>query len=232
MPNDIGIPSRRGFGSVLNVAGALTRNVEPRQTPTVKRSALASQADGPPTSDLEMEFAGRRFPDIGRKLIDPAVVPLGGQLVDPNVSVLGALAKPGSGIDARDAEPIKASLHEAGGTCVVDVSGVTPALKKQVAPVSDGDLRARRPAMLLLAPERFASSPARARSRSVVTGGERGPCQLTTIGGKSRRASGHDRPTVMSNSANASKPSRGTCIAELGVRQAAGPAARGQLDIS
>jgi cytochrome c peroxidase len=188
-PNDIGVPSLLGNGAVFNVDGALTRNVEPRQTPSVinaalnhrnfwdgrarfefngvnpigkldpgariveragssfpelvsvdvERSALASQADGPPLSDLEASYEGRRFPDIGRKLLDATLTPLGGQLVDPTDSVLGSLsAAPAQGIQKRYEELIKVSFDARWWDVpgfVVDVSGVTPSLKKQAAPV-------------------------------------------------------------------------------------------------
>jgi len=74
-------------------------------------AALASQADGPPGSSVEMSHAGRSFDDIGRKLL--ASRPLRGakaltlqgtdgtfgQVVDPTDSVLGTLsAYPQAGI--------------------------------------------------------------------------------------------------------------------------------------
>ncbi len=54
-------------------------------------ASLASQAVVPPVSDLEMSFAGRRFADIGRKLLGAKVLAL--QHVHPADSVLGALAE-------------------------------------------------------------------------------------------------------------------------------------------
>ncbi|HSB79013.1 MAG TPA: cytochrome c peroxidase [Candidatus Methylomirabilis sp.] len=62
-------------------------------------SSLASQAVGPPGSPFEMSFAGRNFPEIGKKLLNPKIVPLGKQNVHPKDSVLGTLAK--SAIDRR-----------------------------------------------------------------------------------------------------------------------------------
>ncbi len=58
---------------------------------TLYPASLASQAIVPPTSDLEMSFAGRRFPDIGRKL--QRLKPLGLQRVHPRDGVLGPLAE-------------------------------------------------------------------------------------------------------------------------------------------
>jgi cytochrome c peroxidase len=53
----------------------------------IPNSSLASQAVGPPTSNLEMSFFDRPFPMVGRKLL--SLIPLGLQRVDPNDSVLG-----------------------------------------------------------------------------------------------------------------------------------------------
>lgn len=54
---------------------------------SLRNSSLASQAVGPPLSDFEMSFAGRSFPDLGRKLIPRR--PLDSQRVDPDDSVFG-----------------------------------------------------------------------------------------------------------------------------------------------
>lgn len=53
-------------------------------------SSLASQAVGPPLSDFEMQFANRKFAHIGRKL--SGLVPLAGQLIACNDSLLGELS--------------------------------------------------------------------------------------------------------------------------------------------
>jgi cytochrome c peroxidase len=67
--------------------------------------SLASQAVGPPGSNLEMSCNGRGFEQIGQKLLlrnrtgVPVTIPLAGQTVDPTDSVLGLLAgKPGKGL--------------------------------------------------------------------------------------------------------------------------------------
>lgn len=57
----------------------------------ITNSSLASQAVGPPGSNFEMSFEGRSFPDIGRKML--SLRPLAKQLVHPNDSVLGAMAR-------------------------------------------------------------------------------------------------------------------------------------------
>jgi cytochrome c peroxidase len=69
-------------------------------------ASLASQAVGPPGSNLEMSCAGRGFENIGQKLLlrnastgVAVTVPLSGQTVDPTDSVLGPYAgKPGKGL--------------------------------------------------------------------------------------------------------------------------------------
>jgi cytochrome c peroxidase len=68
-----------------NVGGVLT-DVFIRVT----NSSLASQSVGPPGSDFEMSWAGRTFPDIGKKML--SLKPLGKQLVHPQDSVLGPLS--------------------------------------------------------------------------------------------------------------------------------------------
>src|SRR4051794_26944512 len=50
-------------------------------------ASLASQAVGPPLSDLEMSCGGRAFENIGQKLL--SATPLSTQAVDPTDSVLG-----------------------------------------------------------------------------------------------------------------------------------------------
>ncbi len=54
-------------------------------------ASLASQAVGPPLSDVEMSWKGRSFPDLGRKML--GLTPLGTQLVHINDSVLGLLSR-------------------------------------------------------------------------------------------------------------------------------------------
>lgn len=57
----------------------------------ITNSSLASQAVGPPGSDFEMSWAGRTFPDIGKKLL--SMQPLAKQLVHPKDSVLGPMSR-------------------------------------------------------------------------------------------------------------------------------------------
>jgi cytochrome c peroxidase len=53
-------------------------------------SSLASQAVGPPLSNLEMSCGERNFPSVGRKLLGSARKPLSLQLIHANDSVFGA----------------------------------------------------------------------------------------------------------------------------------------------
>ncbi|HEY1911973.1 MAG TPA: hypothetical protein VGG73_13690, partial [Vicinamibacterales bacterium] len=76
----------------------------------IRDSSGSSQADGPPTSELEMSFLGRRFVDVGRKMLDQRLVALKQQLTAPDDSVLGSLSNwpsaglhlPATGCDAGD----------------------------------------------------------------------------------------------------------------------------------
>lgn len=58
---------------------------------TLNDSSLASQAAGPPLSDLEMSAAGRSFPDLGVKML--SLRPLAGQQVAADDSVLAGWRK-------------------------------------------------------------------------------------------------------------------------------------------
>jgi cytochrome c peroxidase len=55
-------------------------------------SAAASQSVGPPNSDVEMAFAGRTFPDIGKKML--RLRPLATQVVHAQDSILAAIRHP------------------------------------------------------------------------------------------------------------------------------------------
>lgn len=68
-----------------NVAGKL-KDVFVRIT----NSSLASQAVGPATSNFEMSFERRTFPDVGKKMV--SLKPLAKQFVHPQDSVLGSLS--------------------------------------------------------------------------------------------------------------------------------------------
>jgi len=63
---------------------------------SIPDASLASQAVGPPQSNLEMSCQGRVFEQIGQKLL--RLKPLAGQAVDPTDSVLGPYADKVSGL--------------------------------------------------------------------------------------------------------------------------------------
>ena len=68
-----------------------------REAVRIENASLASQAVGPALNSAEMSWAGRSWPDLGRKLLNLA--PLARQKVDPTDSVLGPLANPnGNGL--------------------------------------------------------------------------------------------------------------------------------------
>ncbi len=54
----------------------------------IYNASLASQAVGPALSDFEMSCGGKQFPTLGRKML--TVLPLNGQIVNKNDSVLGS----------------------------------------------------------------------------------------------------------------------------------------------
>jgi cytochrome c peroxidase len=60
-------------------------------TITLPNSSLASQAVGPPLSDLEMSFFGRTFPDVGKKMVGTR--PLAFQTVSLTDSILSGYSR-------------------------------------------------------------------------------------------------------------------------------------------
>lgn len=78
--------------------------VEPIQV-TISPASLASQAVGPPLSDVEMSYIGRTWPDIGEKML--SLQPLAQQLVAPDDSVLGPVASGSTGLSVSYGELIK-----------------------------------------------------------------------------------------------------------------------------
>jgi cytochrome c peroxidase len=96
------------FGPADPNAGVwFNENGTPVKRPVAIRNAsLASQATGPPLSDTEMSYAGRTFPQVGRKML--SLAPLDIQYVHPNDSVLGPLSKsPAKGLNASYSQMIK-----------------------------------------------------------------------------------------------------------------------------
>lgn len=83
----------------LNNGQAVSLNNDPAYR--LDNSSLASQAVGPPLDSAEMSWAGRSWPDVGKKLLN--LRPLAQQVVHPQDSVLGQLVHPsgkGIGTDA------------------------------------------------------------------------------------------------------------------------------------
>lgn len=90
----------------------------------LSHSSLASQAVGPPGSDVEMSATGRPFVKMGKKML--SVSPLAQQLVAADDSVLGALSNaPANGLNATYVDMIKAAFQPAwwSSDAVVDASG-------------------------------------------------------------------------------------------------------------
>jgi len=79
----------------------------------IPNASLASQAVGPPLSDVEMSGRGRTFPMLGRKMINNGLIPLGQQLVHVDDSVLGTLSNaPANGLNTTYDAMIKAAFKD------------------------------------------------------------------------------------------------------------------------
>jgi cytochrome c peroxidase len=85
---------------MVGASGALEQEIV-----RIPDSSLASQAVGPPGSDVEMTFAGRPFVKIGKKLLNADLKPLTRQQVHPEDSVLGALADTDTGLGLKELVP-------------------------------------------------------------------------------------------------------------------------------
>ncbi len=84
--------SDSGLHAVVNLAGRLER-----EAIRMENASLASQAVGPALNSMEMSWAGRHWPELGRKLL--SLAPLARQKVSPADGVLGDLANPeGNGL--------------------------------------------------------------------------------------------------------------------------------------
>jgi cytochrome c peroxidase len=90
----------------------------------LSNSALASQAVGPPGSDVEMSATGRSFVKMGKKML--SVHPLALQAVAANDSVLASLsAAPGQGLNTTYVDMVKAAFQPKwwDSNAVVDANG-------------------------------------------------------------------------------------------------------------
>lgn len=112
------------FGDADPDAGAYV-TVDPatgaveKQRVRIPMASLASQAVGPPGSDVEMSFHGRTFSLIGKKLMAKTgrklipLAPLSKQNVHPKDSVLGPLVnKSGKGLNTTYAAMIQAAFQD------------------------------------------------------------------------------------------------------------------------
>lgn len=94
-----------------------------QQQIAIPNASLASQATGPPLSDVEMSFKGRTFPDLGRKMLNPALVPLGKQHVHPDDGVLGAIASPDKGLLTSYAQMVRDAFRDIYWNSVTTTTG-------------------------------------------------------------------------------------------------------------
>lgn len=95
---------------LVNSGGSLTPLDLSLEANLLDNASLASQAVGPPLSDVEMSWLGRSFPDIGRKLLP--MRPLALQEVHAQDSVLATLRHPsGKGLDTTYAALIEQAFQ-------------------------------------------------------------------------------------------------------------------------
>jgi len=88
----------------------------------LNNSSLASQAVGPPLSDVEMSWLGRTFPDLGRKLLSKR--PLALQEVHPNDSVLAPLRHlGGKGLNTTYADLVRQAFQANLWNGTTDIDG-------------------------------------------------------------------------------------------------------------
>jgi len=79
----------------------------------IDNSSLASQAVGPVLSPFEMSAGNRTFPAVGYKMLAPSRVPLYGQDVAADDSVLGPYVAPGGqGLKVGYADLVRAAFRE------------------------------------------------------------------------------------------------------------------------
>jgi cytochrome c peroxidase len=89
-------------------------------------SSLASQAVGPPGSQVEMICNGRKFAHLGRKLLDTQIVPLALQEVDSTDSVLGPHVAPsGKGLTVNYLQMVHDAFHPKLWDATGDFGGFT-----------------------------------------------------------------------------------------------------------
>jgi cytochrome c peroxidase len=107
---------------IENAAGVLV----PEYT-AIPDSSLASQAVGPPTSNLEMSCSGRMFEDIGKKVLASTYKPLQGQVIDPQDSVLGIYSQCGSTpITTFSPTPVATTTPTTTTSATPDTTAISP----------------------------------------------------------------------------------------------------------
>ena len=94
---------------VIEVVGDETRPVSLAGALELNFASAASQAVGPPNSDVEMACGGRTFPKLGAKML--SLRPLALQMVHPQDSHLGGLALVGGGLESTYPTMIRAAFH-------------------------------------------------------------------------------------------------------------------------
>ncbi len=103
-------PQDAGAVIWVNAGGRLAPLDTDLPSTLLNNASLASQAVGPPLSDVEMSWIGRTWPDIGRKML--SLKPLGQQVVHPQDSVLAGLADlDGKGLKTTYQAMIEQAFH-------------------------------------------------------------------------------------------------------------------------
>jgi cytochrome c peroxidase len=93
---------------ITNSVVVLVNGVLVPEYTAISDSSLASQAVGPPTSNLEMSCNNRVMEDIGVKLLATGLWPLAGQTVEPTDSVLGVYSNCVASIPGKLTTPLAA----------------------------------------------------------------------------------------------------------------------------
>src|SRR5215510_2851783 len=135
-PNAMVVKSPAGPNATTVTVDSFTNNPPVFTQIRATFMSAASQADGPPLSDLEMSFFGRLFPQLGRKMLSANLTALGQQLVATDDSILGPYSNQKTpagarGISARYADLIKQAFSPTWWNApgwVVDISGSTPVI--------------------------------------------------------------------------------------------------------
>ena len=116
---------------VVQIGGGSQAVLHPIHIPD---ASTASQANGPPLSDVEMSYANRRFADLGRKMLGSQLMPLGQQRVAIQDSVLGPLSRQrlqagAKGLATTYADLVRAAFKSQwwdGGSWKVDLTSGSP----------------------------------------------------------------------------------------------------------